>query len=174
MSLADILTALRPNAQWELNGDDLSGLIWPNQTQPAPTQAEIDAYNAGSWPAPNLIAYANQKQWALATGGFTVTFSGGPTITFDTSDIGMTLITGKVARLGQANPPASFNWQTGPTTFATITAAQIIQAGCAIADFVQATFDSLNVVFADINGGSITTIAQIDGAKWPTNSISLS
>ena len=37
------LLSLRPNAQWALNGEDYSGLEWPDQTQTKPTEAEIDA-----------------------------------------------------------------------------------------------------------------------------------
>jgi hypothetical protein len=145
----------------------------------APNANVGDTYNASAGtftPAPppaltqqQLITAANQTQWSLATGGFTVTFAGGPTVTFDTSDIGMTLIAGKVQRFGQPNPPTTCNWQTGPTTFVSLTAAQVTAAATMIADFVQRTFDALPAITADVVAGSITTQAQIASATWPAN-----
>jgi hypothetical protein len=40
-----VLTVLRPGAQWSLSGDDYSGLTWLDDS-PKPTQAELDA----AWP----------------------------------------------------------------------------------------------------------------------------
>lgn len=37
------LLSLRPNAQWDLNGDDYSGLVWKDETQTKPTLKEINA-----------------------------------------------------------------------------------------------------------------------------------
>jgi hypothetical protein len=145
-------------------GDPASETVAFNGTQVVVTRVVLAP------PPVNLVAYANAKQWALAMGGYVIAFDGGPTVPFDTSDIGLTLINGKISRLAQADPPASFNWQSGPTTFVTLTAAQIVQAGVAIADFVQATFDTLNTVFAGITGNTITTTEQIDAAGWPSNS----
>ncbi|CAN0412479.1 unnamed protein product, partial [Phaeothamnion confervicola] len=81
---------------------------------PQPTKAE-------------LIAYANAAQWSLVTGGRTTTL-GEQDILFATSTDrrnldGLTLMNGKVSRLGQANPQESVLWQIGPTQFATIAAA---------------------------------------------------
>lgn len=33
---------IRPNAQWNLNGNNYDGLIWLDQTQSKPTEAEIN------------------------------------------------------------------------------------------------------------------------------------
>jgi hypothetical protein len=126
-----------------------------------------------SWEAPanptltvaDLRAYANAKQWALATGGYTVTIDGIPR-TFPTDSDGRGLINGKVARLALPNPPASFRWQFG-TEFVTISANDIKAVGAAIADFVQATFDALDRIFPAIDAGTITTTAEIDAWTWP-------
>jgi hypothetical protein len=40
-----VLNAIRPGAQWTLNGDDYAGLTWLDDS-PKPTQAELDA----AWP----------------------------------------------------------------------------------------------------------------------------
>lgn len=112
-------------------------------------------------PPVDLVAYANARQWATATGGRVLMIAGAP-VPFSTSDTSMGLITGKAARFQQANPPASVQWQTGETSFVTIAAADFMTAATQIADFVQSTFDALPGIFADIASGKITTPAQID------------
>lgn len=119
-----------------------------------------------------LIVYANAKQWALATGGFTVTIAGSPR-TFLTDTESQGLMTGKAVRFMQAGAPASTQWQFA-TGFVTIAAADFLAAATAIADFVQATFDTLNAVMAAINSSQITTREQVDTpppgiAPWPAN-----
>jgi hypothetical protein len=42
---AAVLTAIRPGAEWTLNGDDYAGLTWLDDS-PKPTKAELDA----AWP----------------------------------------------------------------------------------------------------------------------------
>jgi hypothetical protein len=42
---AAVLEAIRPGAQWTLDGDDYAGLTWLDDS-PKPTQAELDA----AWP----------------------------------------------------------------------------------------------------------------------------
>lgn len=37
------LPALRPNAQWTLDGDDYSGLNWLDEVQSKPTEEEVNA-----------------------------------------------------------------------------------------------------------------------------------
>jgi hypothetical protein len=123
-------------------------------------------------PGGDLIAYANNKQSALAFGGVTVAFVGGPTVLFGTDALGLALLSGKVTRLGQANPPATVNWQTA-TGFVALTGAQITSAGIAVADFVQNSFDVLASTLSGIVGGAITTTAQVDAASWPSNTIAI-
>jgi hypothetical protein len=45
MDLVATLSAIRPGAQWTLDGDDYAGLTWLDDSTP-PTQAECDA----AWP----------------------------------------------------------------------------------------------------------------------------
>lgn len=113
-----------------------------------------------------LLAYANAKQWALASGGYMVTIAG-QALLFATDLTSQALITGKAVRFGQANPPASVDWQF-PSGFVTIAAADFMSAAIRVADFIQATFNTLQVVLAAIASGSITTTAQIDAAAWPS------
>jgi hypothetical protein len=119
-----------------------------------------------------LIAYANAKQWALATGGYTATINGAK-IAFPTDESSQQLIAAKVVRLQEANAPASINWQV-PSGFVAIAAADFRTVATAIADFVQATFDALESVLAAINSGQIANREAVDipppGLRaWPAN-----
>lgn len=119
--------------------------------------------------ADDLIVYAHAAQWTRAEAGLSIAFAGGPTVRFPTDGTGRGLLNGAVARAQQPSPPSGFRWQTGATSFVTLTPAQVIEAGIAVADYVQATFDTLEAVLADILSGTITSTAQIDAAQWPSN-----
>lgn len=114
----------------------------------------------------DLANYANAKQWALATGGYTLTLSG-QALTFGTDETSQGLITGKYVRLALPNPPATISWQF-PSGFVSVSQADFVKAATAIADFIQATFDALQVIEAAIAAGTITTAAEIDAAAWPS------
>ena len=43
ITIIDALIALRPKAEWSLDGDDYSGLTWLDKTQTKPTEEEINA-----------------------------------------------------------------------------------------------------------------------------------
>jgi hypothetical protein len=122
----------------------------------------------------DLIAYANAQQWALATGGFSVTVAGA-THVFATDVTSLSLMDGKVARLAQPNPPASFNWQLGDASWLVIAAADFPAIATACADFFQGTFDFVKAVQAAIDAGTLTTFAQIDDPTtaglppWPAS-----
>jgi hypothetical protein len=115
----------------------------------------------------DLEALANDRQWALATGGYSITLKK-KVLSFDTSAPGQASLAGKIIRLGQADPPATINWQ-GPSGFISIAAADFVTAAIAAADFVQSTFDALSIVLAQIQDGKITTSDQIDAYAWPSN-----
>ncbi|WP_315701282.1 MULTISPECIES: DUF4376 domain-containing protein [unclassified Bradyrhizobium] len=134
---------------------------WPTDASGAQTSASLQEVLSpyGLWA--DLKAYANAKQWAKASGGYLATINGAQ-VPISTSTESLGLIAGKVARLQQANPPSSVQWQTGESTFVTIAAGDFIAASIEIADFVQATFDKLAAVMAKIDAGVITTFAQVD------------
>jgi hypothetical protein len=134
---------------------------WPVDISGAQTTAALQDVLSphGLWV--DLKAYANAMQWAKASGGYLATINGA-TVPFSTSTESLGLISGKVARLQQPNPPAAVQWQTGADTFVTIAAADFFTASVAIADYVQATFDKLATVLARIDAGTITTFAQVD------------
>lgn len=129
---------------------------------------ELAAVFAQQYPAGMLTTYANARQWALATGGYTIALSG-VTCLFETDPGSLTLITGKAVRLGQPNPPATIEWQFASGSVE-LTAADFMLAANAVADFFQGTFDTLlKVVLPGISAGTISSISQIDAATWPSN-----
>lgn len=149
---------------------DLDYAMWlslGNAPSTAASEAEFVAYMGESFPyvaislPVALIAYANAKQWELASGGYVATIDGKP-IGFSTSSDAMGLMNGKVARLSQPNPPKIINWQTGPTTLTPISAEEFAKAATEIADWVQSMFDLLPGIFEKIASGAITSRAQID------------
>ena len=43
ITIIDALIALRPRAEWSLDGEDYSGLTWLDKNQTKPTEEEINA-----------------------------------------------------------------------------------------------------------------------------------
>ncbi|PPQ42177.1 hypothetical protein [Rhodopseudomonas palustris] len=128
-----------------------------------PTSEQLDAIATAPMSQAALVAYANSTQWALVVGGKAVTI-GGRTITFSTTPESMTLMNGVAARQSRPNPPATINWQIGPTEFVALAATDFLAAATTVSDWVQALFDALPPIFAGIADGSIITTAQIDAA----------
>lgn len=113
-----------------------------------------------------LAAYANWKQWRLATGGYTATIAAAAR-KFATDEGSLSLIAGKQLRLQQLNPPTSILWQFADVGFVSIAVADFTPAAIKIADFVQSTFDTLKAIEDGIAGGTIATFADVDAAAWP-------
>jgi hypothetical protein len=63
---AAVLAAIRPGAEWSLNGDDYAGLTWLDET-PKPSQAELDA----AWTAVQ-VARANAQAAASRAAAYSV------------------------------------------------------------------------------------------------------
>ncbi|ODT13502.1 MAG: hypothetical protein ABS35_37735 [Kaistia sp. SCN 65-12] len=108
----------------------------------------------------NLTDYAANKRWQVETGGITING-----VTIDTSRDSQAMITGAYA-WSQANPsqPIQFKASSGWVEFDAATMAAIATA---VGAHVQACFAAEASVQAAILGGTITTIAEIDGADWP-------
>lgn len=141
--------------------DDAAPLTGEVKALLAAGSYQIAAYAVPALTTDELVAYANAKQWAVATGGRAIVVNGAP-IAFATTMDSMELMSGKVQRLDQPEPPATVNWQTGPTSFTSIDAATFKSIATELAEFFQATFDALPGIFAGISAGTITTKAQID------------
>ncbi|EJW12723.1 hypothetical protein A33M_1693 [Rhodovulum sp. PH10] len=114
--------------------------------------------------AADLVAHANARQWAIATGGYSATVDG-VVITFATDATSLTLMAGKVLRLQQPDAETSVSWQVGPTEFVDVPAADFVAIAAAASDRVQGSFDLLrHEVLPAIAAGIITTTAEIDAA----------
>lgn len=160
---------------FDAEGDAVSGGFTPDGTLPpgavvctqaqqtAPSLWKLVGGDVVAAPAgPALAAYANAKQWELATGGYTATV-GGQSCTFATDGQSQVLMIGKVVQLGMPGAPAEVNWQLA-AGFVTLSAADFVGMAVACAGFVQSTFDALKTVLAEIVAGTVTSEAEIDAA----------
>jgi hypothetical protein len=113
-----------------------------------------------------LVNYANQYQWELATGGFTVMIDG-VRRTFDTSSEGQGLINSTAQRLSAPDAPPTVDWQFDMHIVATVSASDFLASARKVIDFVHATFSVLQDTFAGIDDNSISSESQIDAMPWP-------
>ncbi|MGD9766592.1 MAG: hypothetical protein AB7U62_03030 [Pseudolabrys sp.] len=154
--------ALRPNGSYRAvnsEADLLPGEIFSEQRPVFPV---------------NLTQYANDKQWHLATGGFTIEFNGGPTVTFATDTIGVAMLQMHAARQQQPAPPATVQWQIGETQFVDLTGQQVQVAFARVTDFINGTFDVLKPLLADIDTGRVRSVVEIDAYAWPSARVTVS
>ena len=135
-------TIARALASW-------AGTPPPSNTPPVPLEGE--ALKA------SLRAYASGKHKAVLESGVTIN---GVIVSTDTR--GCVDMAGAVA-LAQLVPSHVFDWvcTTGPVQ---LTAQQVIDLGTAVGLHIQGTYSKYGTVINQINGGTITTTEQIDGA----------
>lgn len=132
------------------------------QLQPGMAEEWVDesapAFEAFLNPPADLVAYAANKRWEVETGGINV--GGVPVATDDRSKI---MIIG--ARV-KADADANFTtqWKLPSGEFVSIDAATLIAISDAVLAHVDACFAVEGAVLTDIEGGTITTTAQIDEA----------
>ena len=146
---------------------DASGKIIGQFANPQDGAAEFLADDAPELVKDGLLAYANEKQTAVMYGGTTVnvgTTAAPVNIMASTDAASLVLLQGAYT-MAAANVNATFNWvtTTGPTT---LTAAQITTLFNTVTTFMQNSFNVLTTALSGINGGTITTIAQIDALSW--------
>lgn len=107
--------------------------------------------------AAELAVYAADKRWRVENGGITV---GGVEVATD--DRAKTMIMG--ARIKASEDPGfSTRWKTA-SGFVVIDAATILAISDAVLAHVDACFTTEADVLAAIDGGTITTTADIDAA----------
>ena len=129
-----------------------------------PSDAEIAAALDGvTQSKAALNAYATQHHDALLNGGFTVS---GCTVGTDAS--GRSYLNGAVL-LANADATATFDWEQPDGSSVHLTAAEVTTIAVDVGRFVQACFSALKTIRADIEEGTITTFAGVDGASWPVN-----
>lgn len=159
VSISDLETlakVLPPDLLGQVTFDGIGSISYPDEMSDP-------IASPPTWSALELVAYANARQWAIATGGRIVTIAGASR-PFKTDPESLALINGKAYRLSLPDAPATVMWQFEPSVLVEIHATDFIAAAKTIADWFQATFDALPAIFAGIADGSITTTAQIDAA----------
>jgi len=55
------LLKLRPNAQWDLNGDEYEGIVWKDTEQTMPTKEEVESKILELKAEVNANAYKHQR-----------------------------------------------------------------------------------------------------------------
>lgn len=109
-----------------------------------------------------LKAYAAAKRWAVETAGITVD---GATIATDRDSQNM--ISGAYAYVTASKATeVEFKAVSG---WITLTADQITAIALAVGAHVQGCFATEKAVDAEIDAGTITDAAGVDGASWPSN-----
>lgn len=126
--------------------------------------AEYQAWVAGGGavvpyapPPVDLPAYAAAVRFAKETGGIAVSGA-----SIETDRASQAMISGAYS-FAKDNPNASIDFKAS-SGFVTLTSAQMVSIGQAVAVHVQACFSTEKTVAAGIAAGSITTPAQIDAA----------
>jgi len=118
----------------------------------------------------NLAAYAIGKQQALLAAVFSHPLAdGSATLTTACDPVSLTGLNS----LTQLATTPALNASVGTRVYYnvdwsphTVTPAQMAEFAAAIGAHVQALYTDLATVVAAINGGTITTTAQIDAANW--------
>ena len=126
----------------------------------------IAAYEPPPAPPPpsaaDLKAAAAAKRWQVETGGVV---AGGMPI--DTSRASQAMISGAHAYI-QAQPSATVDFKAA-SGWVTLDAAAVTTIALAVAGHVQSCFGVERLVEAALDAGTITTLAEIDAADWPSN-----
>ena len=112
-------------------------------------------YSPGVPTKDQLIAYAGSKRAAKMLGGTTVS---GVAVATDPGNL-VTIIAAYLK--ASADNTFTLKWNNNGT-WITLTAAQIIGAAQAVAVFLAGCLAAEQTAVADINGGTITTAAQVD------------
>ncbi|HRD79047.1 MAG TPA: DUF4376 domain-containing protein [Hyphomicrobiaceae bacterium] len=134
-----------------------AGVGYVNAT---PEQLQAAGVPASAWLKPMLKAYAADKRWRIEIGGIVV--NGAPV---PTDDRAKALLTGAAASMTSTE---TTKVKVGGA-FVDMTGTQVKALRDAVADHVQACFQAEADVVAEIDAGTITTLAEVDAFAWPAN-----
>jgi hypothetical protein len=142
---------------------DADYTAWLIAYQPSQIATMDDLYNlfSGQFPPGSLPTYNADARYRKATGGVIVT-----------SLSPVAFLTDPVSRNSLANaneyikstPGSTVNWKMADGSFIILSGAQLTTAVTAIATFVENCFACESTNLDAINGGTITTLQQIDDA----------
>lgn len=126
-----------------------------NTAEPVETAAERTA---------RLKSYAHQKRDAVERGGFT--FNGNR---FQSDQSSFNRIIGTVGTVNAGKGvPSGFAWRTVDNQDVTMSGADMQNLMEAFFNHANVAHATLQQVKADIDGGTITSEAEIDAAGWPS------
>jgi uncharacterized protein DUF4376 len=143
-SIAELATVLQtygmqlPDWQWNA----------PSFIQPTST----------TYDKPQLIAYTADARWRKQTGGINVTGVDYRTDRVSSNE------RNNAYNYSQANPGYVFDWKLPDGSFVTLDQAAMTKVTMAESTFIQNCFTKENATVTSINGGTITTLAEIDAA----------
>jgi Domain of unknown function (DUF4376) len=138
---------------------------WLPLSQSDSDQKAADATAAQAAIPVQLRAYTADKRRRLVDAGTEVAVTG-QTIPAWTDAASQGAITALVVA-SQHNEALSVGWKGSDGNFYTINAAQMLELAFGMLAFVQSCFVAEAAVLAAIQGGTITSFAEIDAASWP-------
>jgi len=125
------------------------------------TMAELEEMMTTQFPPGTLKSYNPYARYNKASGGVVVTSISAAA--FMSDPVSRNTLANADA-FAKANPGHMTDWKLADGTFVTLSEAQLATALNDMAIFVQSCFTCESANLTDINGGTITTIAQIDAA----------
>jgi hypothetical protein len=135
--------------------------LWPRDADGNQTTAELQSvltpYNL--WV--DLIAYTAYARYNRATGGVIVTSI--TSVPFHTDPAARNSLANAYECV-KATPGSTVNWKLSDASFVVMNEAQLQKATTSVATFVQNCFTCESNTQGSINGGTITTQAEIDAA----------
>lgn len=132
---------------------------WPRDSAGAETALALSEVTEPYGVFTDLVRYAAHKRWQVECGGISV---GG--LAVPTDDRAKMLISGAAATLGDADT-IQFKSRAG---WVVLTGEQLRAVRAMVTAHVQACFAAEAAVAAGIAAGTITSIAAVDAAAWPS------
>ena len=132
--------------QWTPSG-------YVHNAPPAPTIAELSAYASGKASAIQSVARS---------------YTGGTTSLASDASAASLADWLALQQWASLNPNATTNWVANDGTVTPLPAVAITPIATAVGIYSQSVWQTLAGILTSIAGGTITTMAQIDSAPWPT------
>jgi hypothetical protein len=135
-------------------GSQLPAWLWnaPSFIQPTPT----------TYSKPQLAAYNADARYRKASGGIKVTSLGGA-VPFLTDPQSRNTVN-SAYQYAVANPAHVTDWKMTDGSFVKLNLTQLTTLNNDMTTFVQSCFTCESTTLTSINGGSVTTLTQIDTA----------
>lgn len=143
---------------------DLVPTPWPQDETGEQTNAALQQVLSPYDRFVDLTAYAAAKRYSVETGGYTFDSH---VIATDRDSQGK--ITSVAVAANTVGPSFSTEWKCLDGTFFTLNHDEAILMATAVMTFVSGCFTTEASVVGAIAAGTITTMAAVDAAAWPTS-----